>query len=343
MVKSGVSIFGINGSVTELNGETATVTPTTSQQTITPTGTGKNALTQVTVNAVTNAIDNNITAGNIKNGVSILGVTGSYQGTDTSDATAIADNIMRGKTAYVNGQKITGTLSLYTELEYIQSDGGQYIDTLIAPTNHYVEIKAQYTSNISNSVLLGIGSTNFHITWYDNKWYFGTGSGESNGGASYLCTNLNTFVYGKDNQFTINGNLIQSNINPNANANLHLLNRPQKTTTRASAKIYYCKIFNKSTGDLVRDFVPAKDKTNVVCLYDRVSGQYFYNQGTGSFTAGQEVAHVTGLQNKTVTPSTSQQLIQYDTGYFGLDTVTIDGVTSSIDNNITARKYKKSV
>ena len=61
-IKSGVSIFGINGNVTELNGETATVTPTTSSQTITPTGTGKNALTSVTVNAVTSNIDQNITA-----------------------------------------------------------------------------------------------------------------------------------------------------------------------------------------------------------------------------------------------------------------------------------------
>ena len=79
-IKSGVNILGINGNVTELNGETKTVTPTTSQQTITPTGTGKNALTQVTVNGVTSAIDNNITAGNIKKDVNILGVTGTFEG-----------------------------------------------------------------------------------------------------------------------------------------------------------------------------------------------------------------------------------------------------------------------
>ena len=56
-----------------------TVTPTTSQQTITA-DEGKDGLGTVTVNAVTAAIDNNITAANIKSGVTILGVTGSYTG-----------------------------------------------------------------------------------------------------------------------------------------------------------------------------------------------------------------------------------------------------------------------
>ena len=57
-----------------------TVTPTTSKQTITADA-GKDGLKTVTVNAVTAAIDENIVAGNIKSGVTILGVTGSYDGT----------------------------------------------------------------------------------------------------------------------------------------------------------------------------------------------------------------------------------------------------------------------
>lgn len=54
------------------------VTPTTSQQII-EADSGK-VLGKVTVAAVTAAIDENIVAGNIKNGVTILGVTGSYAG-----------------------------------------------------------------------------------------------------------------------------------------------------------------------------------------------------------------------------------------------------------------------
>lgn len=57
-----------------------TVTPSTSEQTITA-DEGKDGLGTVTVSAVTAAIDENIIAGNIKSGVTILGVAGTYDGT----------------------------------------------------------------------------------------------------------------------------------------------------------------------------------------------------------------------------------------------------------------------
>ena len=111
-IKSGVSILGVTGTVTELNGETRTATLTSSAgNTFTPSS-GKNAITSITVtpnnqarsvtpstssqtlsvnsgysgngtisvSAVTASIDSNITAGNIKKDVQILGVTGTYEG-----------------------------------------------------------------------------------------------------------------------------------------------------------------------------------------------------------------------------------------------------------------------
>ena len=111
-IKSGVPILGVTGNVVELNGETRSVSITSSAgNTFTPSS-GKNAITSITVtptneartvnpstssqsltvnsgysgngtitvNPVTASIDANITAGNIKKDVQILGVTGTYEG-----------------------------------------------------------------------------------------------------------------------------------------------------------------------------------------------------------------------------------------------------------------------
>ena len=64
--------------VSAIQTETKTATPSTSQQTINAT-TGR-YMTSVTVGAVTSSIDSNIVAGNIKDGVTILGVEGTYTG-----------------------------------------------------------------------------------------------------------------------------------------------------------------------------------------------------------------------------------------------------------------------
>lgn len=51
---------------------------------------------------------------NIKKDVQIFDVTGTLEeGVDTSDADATAEDITVNKTAYVNGQKVTGTLPLF--------------------------------------------------------------------------------------------------------------------------------------------------------------------------------------------------------------------------------------
>lgn len=59
--------------------EPLSVTPTTSAQTITASG-GVDGYSPISVAAVTSSIDSNIVAGNIKDGITILGVTGTYTG-----------------------------------------------------------------------------------------------------------------------------------------------------------------------------------------------------------------------------------------------------------------------
>ena len=98
----------VTGSIASRSAQT--ITPGTSDQTI---ASGQYLSGKQTIKG-----DANLLPGNIKSGVSVFGVDGAYVGTvdiDTSDATATADDMAKGKTAYVNGQKITGTLYEFTE------------------------------------------------------------------------------------------------------------------------------------------------------------------------------------------------------------------------------------
>lgn len=83
-IRQGINILGVPGSLaTAVNNTDLSVNPSTSEQTFNVespyTGYG-----QVTVAPVTNSIDNNITASNIKDGVTILGVEGSVVESNTT-------------------------------------------------------------------------------------------------------------------------------------------------------------------------------------------------------------------------------------------------------------------
>lgn len=63
---------------------------------------------------------------NIKSGIDIGGVVGTFEGgVNTSDATATSNDILLGKTAYANNEKITGTIPTYNnehENGYVQTN-----------------------------------------------------------------------------------------------------------------------------------------------------------------------------------------------------------------------------
>lgn len=74
--------------------------------------------------------DTNLISGNIKKGITIFNVEGSLEsagGIDTSDATAAPSDILSGKTAYVNGDKITGTIESLDATTYTPSAENQII------------------------------------------------------------------------------------------------------------------------------------------------------------------------------------------------------------------------
>ena len=75
-------------------------------------------------------VDPNLLAENIKSGVTISGVTGTF----TNDGTAKASDMANGVTAYVNGQKVTGNVAVTTS-------GVQYLASSIEKNVSYLDTK----------------------------------------------------------------------------------------------------------------------------------------------------------------------------------------------------------
>ena len=88
-----------------------------------------------------------IIAENIKKDVTLLGVTGSYEGTDTSDATATSGDILASKTAYAGGVKITGSIPTKTSADLTASG-----DTVTAPAGYYASAASKAVAAGSVSI-----------------------------------------------------------------------------------------------------------------------------------------------------------------------------------------------
>lgn len=98
------------------------VNPSTQKQTFKSEKYGYN---EITVNEVTSNIDENIKPEYIKEGVSILGVEGGFKGIETSDADATSNDIRYNKTAYINGEKVVGTLDEIAQMT-LRADKVEY-------------------------------------------------------------------------------------------------------------------------------------------------------------------------------------------------------------------------
>ena len=106
--------------------ETLNVTPSTSAQTITATG-GTDGYSPVNVSAVTSSIDANITAGNIKDGVSILGVTGNYSGIQPTGTIQITTNGTHDVTNYASADVQVPTTAPAHYIEKTVNSSGKLI------------------------------------------------------------------------------------------------------------------------------------------------------------------------------------------------------------------------
>lgn len=82
-----------------------------------------------------------------------------------------------------------------------------------------------------------------------------------------------------------------TNITNAFNVNLGCLNTNNRSRTQfANCDLEFLKIYDFTSsvrGDLVMDLIGVLDLSGRPCFYDEVSGQLFYNQGTGEFDWGE--------------------------------------------------------
>ena len=236
----------------------------------------------------------------------------------TSSAGAAACSPMSYNINYVlNGGNALP--SGYTQLEYLEATGGQYIDTGITFNNNIgvkTKFNKRYYNGDDDQVVIGVtsaGSQNnrdvflinpargFYLTfaeWYADAWVEDT---------VYSVDYEVSVNYMNDRKRYLNGTGVLDIAttavdNPNTMYLFagHLVSS-QIPYWYFGGRIYYTQITNGTS--FVRNFIPVRrNSDNVLGMYDTVTGTFFTNSGTGTFTAGPDT---------TTTPTSTYT---YDTG-----------------------------
>ena len=182
----------------------------------------------------------------------------------------------------------------YTELEYIESTGTQYIDTGVKPAgNTRVHCAANFPVQETGAWLFGARDGNgvnaFGFLTYKSEYRSDYNAARPQIPAEYG-PELEVDKDGPDTY--LNGTLVDSASDSSFSAKDNLMIGANVTDGAVSGFSYalhrWYKIYDES--GLVRDFVPCKDSSGSVGMYDSVSGEFFGNAGTSVFVAGPEVA-----------------------------------------------------
>lgn len=195
---------------------------------------------------------------------------------------------------------VTPPLPYDAELEYLESSGTQYIDTLFKP-NKDTKMDVVYMFR-SYSTLIPFGVRDSGDA-YDAKngifrtnmrsygrVAFGNGTGTNTNvyvGNSYF--NVYDIFFDK-NEVYLDGNLVTTipYSDWQSNYNIYLFGVNTGGTfgySNSNVVIYSCKIWDDNT--LVRDFIPVRIGT-VGYMYDQVSKMFFGNAGSGDFILGND-------------------------------------------------------
>lgn len=223
----------------------------------------------------------------------------------------------------------------YRQLEYIQSTGTQYIDTGYASSSGFIaDIKLSITSFSSYQTI--IGSHNLASPWGRN--YIATNSNTIEVGLcgvsslTYTLTENTPYLISFSSVIPsgfvkVDGTTIQSYdalvSSPDGGSTLSennvLIGACQYTVsnnaTSFPAKWYSIKLYN-SNNTLIRDFIPCRNPSGDVGLYDTINDTFYNNSGTGMFVEGPIVGSIrlpSGYRRLDYIESTGTQYI--DTGF----------------------------
>lgn len=189
----------------------------------------------------------------------------------------------------------------YTELEYIQSSGTQYINTGYKPTgNTQIVIDFQMVNQGSSQqgVFGSRPGYSKRFTMFTGKSTaslqvdYGTYAtlGSENTDISGLNTNSRNVIE-VSNNLIINGTTIKTvdKVSFTSTYDLYLFanNNIGSVQLPGSFKLYSFKIYEEST--LVHNYVPCKNTAGVIGIYDTVAKTFLGNSGSGTFTAGNEI------------------------------------------------------
>ena len=177
----------------------------------------------------------------------------------------------------------------YTEVQYIQSTGTQYVDTGFKPSQDLRVLIKLSTSETGSHTVFGAD-----LGWTDDGFAFGVGFthyGKETGTISGLNNGSPHEVDFNKNIISMDGKpvLTMGNSTFSVPHNLALFanNRAGGIQEKTTMVLYYCRIYDGNT--ITRDYIPCKNAAGAVGLYDLIGQKFYGNAGTGSFAAGPEV------------------------------------------------------
>lgn len=208
-------------------------------------------------------------------------------------------NLRRKLLAFLKSQKKNAE---YTELEYLESTGTQYINTGFLSNQLYdksLYIKMKTTGDTLSYAYNGA----YHISGTGLTIQFGLLATSdtlcrttlNHFDPSYLnVTNLQKSEYTEmmitPTEYWVNGELKSTHEQTSVDKILETNNpflifgRSQYNAANSITPMIISEFWIKdANGKFVQHLIPVLDKDFVPCMYDKVSGRFLYNQGTGEF------------------------------------------------------------